>query len=114
MSTKNNAHVSIQQKTTHTSAFNEISKTLNNESKLAFEIYPSPTISNCVVDPYNASLRCEGEMNVYLNEFQTTISTISFMTTSMAPTLTHEKAENDHYVIGKEIIDKVNDTEKIS
>ena len=121
------------------------------KSKLGFEIYPSPTISNCVVEPYNAllathwlldhtevslmldneaiygicqknlnikrpsydnlnrliakvissmtaSLRFEGEMNVDLNEFQTNLvpfPRLHFMTTSMAPVLTPEKAETE-------------------
>ena len=29
---------------------------IEKKSKLGFEIYPSPTISNCVVEPYNALL----------------------------------------------------------
>ena len=121
------------------------------KSKLGFELYPSPTISTCVVEPYNAllsthwlldhtevslmldneaiyeicqknlnikrpsydnlnrliskvissmtaSLRFEGEMNVDLNEFQTNLvpfPRLHFMTTSMAPVLTPEKAETE-------------------
>jgi tubulin alpha len=119
------------------------------KSKLGFELYPSPTISTCVVEPYNAlltthwlldhtevsllldneaiyeiiqkkigikhpsydnlnrliskvissmtaSLRFEGEMNVDLNEFQTNLvpfPRLHFMTTSLAPVTTPEKAE---------------------
>ena len=45
-----------------------------------------------------ASLRFEGEMNVDLNEFQTNLvpfPRLHFMTTSMAPILTLEKAETE-------------------
>ena len=45
-----------------------------------------------------ASLRFEGEMNVDLNEFQTNLvpfPRLHFMTTSMAPVLTPEKAETE-------------------
>ena len=40
------------------------------ESKLGFEIYPIPTINNCVVEPYNVLLVIPGlldymEMSLY-------------------------------------------------
>merc|ERR1712062_666737 len=119
------------------------------KSKLGFEVYPSPTISTCVVEPYNslltthwlldhtevsvvldneaiyeicqkkldivrpsydtlnrliaksvssmtASLRFEGELNVDLNEFQTSLvpfPRLHFYILSMAPVTTEKKKE---------------------
>ena len=51
-----------------------------------------------VISSMTASLRFEGEMNVDLNEFQTNLEPfprLHFMTTSMAPILTKEKAETE-------------------
>ena len=51
-----------------------------------------------VISSMTASLRFEGEMNVDLNEFQTNLvpfPRLHFMTTSMAPILTPEKAETE-------------------
>ena len=51
-----------------------------------------------VISSMTASLRFEGEMNVDLNEFQTNLvpfPRLHFMTTSMAPVLTPEKAETE-------------------
>merc|ERR1719347_723910 len=119
------------------------------KSKLGFEVYPSPTISTCVVEPYNAlltthwlldhtevslildneaiyeicqrnleikrpsygtinrmiaklasswttSLRFEGELNVDLNDYQTSLvpfPRLHFYISSMAPVTTEKKKE---------------------
>jgi len=118
------------------------------KSKIGFEIYPSPNISTCIVEPYNgllsthwlldhtdvslvldneacyeicqkklniakpsyvdlnriiakvissmtAALRFDGELNVDMNEFQTNLvpfPRLHFMTTSLAPVISKEKA----------------------
>ena len=51
-----------------------------------------------VMSSMTESLRLEGEMNVDLNEFQTNLvplPRLHFMTISMAPILTKEKAETE-------------------
>jgi len=125
--------------------------------KLGFEIYPSPNISTCIVEPYNgllsthwlldhtdvslmldneaiyeicktkldikrpsydnlnrvvakvassltAALRFEGELNVDMNEFQTNLvpfPRLHFMTTSMSPILSKNKADTDTNTVKK-------------
>merc|ERR1719163_1210702 len=132
------------------------------KSKIGFEIYPSPNISTCIVEPYNAllsthwlldhtdvsllldnealydickknlsipkpsyhqlnvviakvvssmtaALRFQGELNVDLNEFQTNLvpfPRLHFMTTSLAPVISKEKATHEAQTI-REITDHV-------
>jgi len=121
------------------------------KSKIGFELYPSPNISTCIVEPYNgllsthwlldhtdvslvldnealyeicqkkldikkpsysnlnrivakvtssmtAALRFDGELNVDMNEFQTNLvpfPRLHFMTTSLAPIVSKEKADHE-------------------
>jgi len=123
------------------------------KSKIGFELYPSPNISTCIVEPYNgllsthwlldhtdvslvldneaiydicqkkldlkkpsyvnlnyliakvvssmtAALRFDGELNVDMNEFQTNLvpfPRLHFMTTSLAPVISEEKASHEQY-----------------
>jgi len=131
------------------------------KSKIGFEIYPSPNISTCIVEPYNgllsthwlldhtdvslvldneaiygicqkklniarpsydnlnriiakvissmtAALRFDGELNVDMNEFQTNLvpfPRLHFMTTSLAPVVSVEKASTESSTV-KEITDQ--------